>query len=336
MDKIDTARAAHLFWFLDFLRDIGAPVDSTLERTGLPSWVEESPNARIPTHRIYELLTYSAALEAEDLDWQGAKRFLISPARKAVLDPYAHGNTIGQRLMYFARNAALVDDEDLQITLEQKAGIVRLSAKTPSMMGSDGYKFSEWIQIAGMIGIIREGIGEHWEPDIITIRSPSPVADSARSAFPGTRFVTGGQFTAITFSSSFLTLGTADHTCQSHTRPVGGTAARPRLFFETVRDVMSPYLQDGYPPIQQASEVLGISVRSLQRRLAEDGVSYSQVIEQIRFDQATKLLKNADETVTDVALSLGYTDQSNFTRAFRRIGGLTPREFRKQSLLSVE
>ena len=73
----------------------------------------------------------------------------------------------------------------------------------------------------------------------------------------------------------------------------------------------------------------GLSVRTLQRRLAEFGVDYSALIDQVRFDYAQSLLRDPARNLIDIAYDLGYTDASSFTRAFRRWTGATPTIFRK-------
>ena len=71
-----------------------------------------------------------------------------------------------------------------------------------------------------------------------------------------------------------------------------------------------------------------MSVRSFQRRLEDEGVNYSQLIDWVRLDRATRLLDAPGARVIDVALEVGYSDPAHFTRAFRRWTGVTPRQFR--------
>jgi AraC-like DNA-binding protein len=72
-----------------------------------------------------------------------------------------------------------------------------------------------------------------------------------------------------------------------------------------------------------------MSNRTLQRRLAAHGVSFNELIDQIRFDMAKQLLEDKVISVTDISGELGYTDPASFTRAFRRWAGVSPRQHRK-------
>jgi AraC-like DNA-binding protein len=66
----------------------------------------------------------------------------------------------------------------------------------------------------------------------------------------------------------------------------------------------------------------------LQRLLAEQGLSYSQILAEARRRLAVDWLENTDKPIGEIAFDLGYTDSSNFSRAFHREVGLTPRAFR--------
>jgi AraC-like DNA-binding protein len=101
-------------------------------------------------------------------------------------------------------------------------------------------------------------------------------------------------------------------------------------FAGSLRQVIEILLTDGYPQIEAAAETLNLSVRTLQRRLAGEDLTYSRLVEQARFDAATHALKRAGVSVTDIAFDLGYSDPANFGRAFRRWAGISPQMYRRQ------
>ena len=87
--------------------------------------------------------------------------------------------------------------------------------------------------------------------------------------------------------------------------------------------------KDGNPSVDLAAAAAGTSVRTLQRRLAQCGLTYSHLVQQARFEVAAALLQDPDTKIIDIALSVGYGDPSHFARAFRRLTGVSPREFRR-------
>lgn len=85
---------------------------------------------------------------------------------------------------------------------------------------------------------------------------------------------------------------------------------------------------EDYPTILTTAEFVGMSVRTLQRRLAQAGVSHHVLVAQARFATAAAVLERTDAKILELALDLGYSDHANFTRAFRRWAGCAPREYR--------
>ena len=67
-----------------------------------------------------------------------------------------------------------------------------------------------------------------------------------------------------------------------------------------------------------------------QRRLVEEGATFSGVLEHTRMEMAGQSLETTDLPIKDISHQVGYSRQSNFTRAFCRWAGVSPSEFRRQ------
>ena len=79
-----------------------------------------------------------------------------------------------------------------------------------------------------------------------------------------------------------------------------------------------------------------MSRRTLQRRLFEAEMSFTQLLDQTRFETARELLGTDSEIpITEVAHALGYENLSNFSRAFKRWSGVSPRQFRMSQFSSA-
>jgi AraC-like DNA-binding protein len=85
----------------------------------------------------------------------------------------------------------------------------------------------------------------------------------------------------------------------------------------------------GVPSIDEAANELGVSARTLKRKLAARGVAYSTLVEEEQRDKALLLLRSSDATIPEIADRLGYSDVANFARAFRRWTGTTPAAYRR-------
>ncbi len=80
--------------------------------------------------------------------------------------------------------------------------------------------------------------------------------------------------------------------------------------------------------IEAISRVMGMSARSIQIKLKEEGTKYQELLETVKRKHAQFLLGKTDTSILDITFLLGYADQSSFNRAFKKWTGLTPSKYR--------
>jgi AraC-like DNA-binding protein len=97
-----------------------------------------------------------------------------------------------------------------------------------------------------------------------------------------------------------------------------------------VRHALVSRIAGGDTRIETVARALGVSVRSLQRRLAEEGRSYHDLVDAARKDAAERYLSNSALAIGEIAFLLGYSEAAAFHRAFKRWSGATPQEFRRR------
>jgi AraC-like DNA-binding protein len=78
-----------------------------------------------------------------------------------------------------------------------------------------------------------------------------------------------------------------------------------------------------------AARDIGVSVRTLRRRLNDEGASYTEIAKEALANRAERLVADADRTIDEAAYVLGFSDRSAFHRAFKRWTGMTPNEYRR-------
>ncbi len=121
---------------------------------------------------------------------------------------------------------------------------------------------------------------------------------------------------------------------QIHDQFAGDYLARfeqTRVTHQT-RQVLCRFLPQGEPKRQAVASALGMSTRTLQRRLQEEHTSFQQLLDETRRELAIQLLRQRRLTLLEVAYLLGFADPSNFFRAFKRWFGLPPGQYREQYL----
>ena len=122
--------------------------------------------------------------------------------------------------------------------------------------------------------------------------------------------------------------------------PGGDFWAGARSVFEEPASI-EPFLQDTRVAIRRAlpgggltidslAEELGISRRTLQRRLSALGSSFKKILQDVREEQSRRYLDDPRLAVTEIALLLGYSDQASFSNAFKAWCGCAPTEYRQR------
>jgi transcriptional regulator GlxA family with amidase domain len=77
------------------------------------------------------------------------------------------------------------------------------------------------------------------------------------------------------------------------------------------------------------AEQLGLSLRTLHRRLAKDGLSYQEILDNMRRSVATEFLENTHLLIDQVAERVGFSDATSFRKAFRKWTGQSPTDYRR-------
>lgn len=90
------------------------------------------------------------------------------------------------------------------------------------------------------------------------------------------------------------------------------------------------HLVQGIPDLGQAAKALEIAPRTLQKKLSDEGTSFSKVVENVRLELAKSLLKDSEYSLIEISLLVGFSEQSAFTRAFSRWSGESPTAFRRR------
>ncbi len=101
---------------------------------------------------------------------------------------------------------------------------------------------------------------------------------------------------------------------------------------QRVEDYVRGSLSSGHCSIDNCARRLGLSVRTLQSHLGEQGLVFSDILEKQRFELARQYLAQPQLSLDDIAALLGYAEQSSFGRAFKRWSGRTPKLYRQQAL----
>ena len=106
---------------------------------------------------------------------------------------------------------------------------------------------------------------------------------------------------------------------------------QPSDFFDSLLETIRYQMLAGSPHITDTAKFLGLSSRTLQRRLADQNLAFSKLLEHVRVDTAKTWLCETDQPIGEIANALGYRHGTHFSRAFYRVCGSSPSQYRRLS-----
>jgi len=99
----------------------------------------------------------------------------------------------------------------------------------------------------------------------------------------------------------------------------------------TILRRLTPALCNGVPQAVDIARDLGMSERTLYRRLAQEGLTFRDVLSEAQSSLAQELLRDSSNSIAEIAFLTGFSEQSTFSRAFKRWVGQAPAQYRQQS-----
>jgi AraC-like DNA-binding protein len=332
MRSIPLTRSSIVSPIATFLARIGAPVERLLTRAGLPPWILEDPEGLIPTLSVVRLLKQAAWAEGiEDLGLRAGYE-----ARLDTLGTLGHlicsAPTVGDALAAEIRHHRTFSSNG-RMWLVPRGDQVHLCQAF--LHGFDeGWRQTDHYLLMLMLGLLRLGASPRWRPGEVHLQTGDARALRDFEPLSGARIDFAQPASAIVFPRAMLdarVLRSAGGSRRRDGEIDGWEASAPAGDFAgSVVQVVETLAWKRYPDVRLTAEILGTSVRTLQRHLAAAGVTHEALVGRARLATAAALLENTDAKILDIALDLGYSDHAHFTRAFRRWTGRSPQAFRRE------
>lgn len=175
----------------------------------------------------------------------------------------------------------------------------------------------------GTVAVLRTIASLSNEPDGITVRLTLPPSGLASplDEHLGEKIEFGSQSNAVIIDRDLLNLPLNRYDARHSLPDIACISTTARLILDL--------LPEGQATLNDIAARLDLKERTLQRRLAKFGITFEQLVDTIRYDEAMRLLRMDRDSLAEIALQLGYSDQANFNRAFRRWTGKPPSVYRQ-------
>jgi AraC-like DNA-binding protein len=307
-------------------------VESLLRRSGLTTRQINNSKARLLVKNQITFLNLAA--EASKDGFFGMRLAQNLELRELGLVYYvlASSDTLGDALQRVARYSSILNEgvlityrerEDLSITFEYR-GVSRLS---------DRHQMEFFVTT--LLRTCRHLTGRRLSPRRISFKHARAVLPADFKALFGCEVAFGKRVDEVVYShpvkfmpvvnaDPYLNLLLRDYCEQSLSRRRIG----PGEWRLTVENDIAPHLPHGQVDMSEVAHRLGASRRTLARRLASEGITFVDLLRDMRLDLAEQYLGEPLLPISEIAWLLGYREVSAFSHAFKRWTGKTPRKVR--------
>ena len=315
---------------LDRFARLGVDVDEALRRAQVPRSRFHVPKPQGTTAELFAL--WRAAEEAgggDDLGLRAGSQALPHQQNVASLAAL-HSQTLGEGLAKLARYKRLVCPERIAIDVEEGEAMVRFewllsAADAPAALIDCIF--------AGVIALAERGTGEPIRPRRLELTRRLAHEATLRAHF-GCDIRFDSPFDVIVLDAGLLALPLATQNAPLLAVLVPGLESAleeedaSRTLADDVQTTLSRSLCGERPAVDKVARSLGMSPRTLQRRLGELGTTYQKLLDDVRHRSARRLLAKTDLGAGEVAFLLGFEELNSFTRAFHSWEGTTPARWR--------
>ena len=329
--EIPLVRARYAHAFAKTLDKLGAPTDRLLRAHRLSPELVNNQNGLITAYQLW-------AFAGDAAQREGLADLGMLAGQVPVVEHGDFGKMVYQALtLYdaiqtFCHNAKIeYSRADFYLTQdEQQAWFCRGPIDGDDPMQRQQVELYVLIM---MIDTIRLSAGSHWQPTTLYLQNDDQKGLADISSFRNANVRFGCKATAIGFPLELLS------------KPLQGEIAafsKPESipkditldvnFGNSLRRVLKNYMPFTPLSLDITAEIIGVTPRTLQRYLKKSGLTYQEIIEQLRYEAAMPLLQDKQQNILEIALELGYSDAAHFSRAFRRWAGMSPREYRRQNV----
>jgi AraC-like DNA-binding protein len=316
-----------------FAEEKGVDVESLLQRSGLSRELIDDPNIRLEVRSQIKLLELVAGAIGDDLlGFHLAQQFDL---RRLGLAYYAlaSSETLGDAFRYAARYSAVVN-EGIRLRLKESRKLSIVFQYMSVARHPDRHQIEFWA--AGLVRVCRQITNRRLTPDSLRFahrREPS----NELSTFFGCDIKFGSDVDEAIFPLSIrdITVVNGDPYLNQLLIKYSEEAltyrgASRRAFAPAVENTIALLMPHGKAQAAEVARKLGVSQKTLARRLYSEGLRFGGLRQRLRCDLAKRHLADKGLSISKIAWLLGYQDVGAFTNAFKHWTGMAPRTFRQE------
>ncbi len=336
---IPVVRAASLTPMIKWLAAQGRPVDDMLRRCGLGYVWLEDPYLAIPVRAVESFVIEASRLEGPDF---GCKVLTAESLHDiAAVGQIALSSRTPREGLTRVCHAMPYHSSHQILSMTTRGGETVIQEYWQLPLAPEAQHIMQQY-VAGLIGLLIQAArpAEPAFAQVEMVPHPHYGLDHLQRCFRAPLAAAGRPLMALTVPQARLDAPLREARRIGAPAPSSDAFPWQRLRDGTIagsaRHVVRSMLREGSPTIDRFAALADMSIRTLQRRLATEGVSFSALIEDVRREVALQALCSTQASVGDVSANLGYSKQSSLTRAVRRWTGVPPMALRQDGMPSAE
>lgn len=326
---VDKCRIPQAFWRA--VERAGIPSAALLRQARLPATLHFSDNAWVTTAQYFALWR-----ALEELSHDPAIGLTMTRQTDTSVHPPATMSAFFARdfrdgLDRLARFKRLCTPE--QLTLVENGREARVAVDWVHAIGQEPDAAAD-VTFAAILELGRRGTGRQIVPNRIEMTRPGPLSVAHRDYFTAPVIFNASRNVLVLdiadldrpfagYNPELLAILTP--ALSSALNEIDAQSSLP----EQVKIVLKRRLASGKPELSDVADALGLSERTLQRRIGDAGTTFRQLLEASRQELGRDMLATGANGTEEIAYLLGYQDASSFYRAFREWEGVTPNQWRE-------
>jgi AraC-like DNA-binding protein len=233
-------------------------------------------------------------------------------------------------------HASVYDANPARMTVSDQGVIVEWGVER----GRPGALVDE-TAIASLVQLARDMTGRYWPVPEVAFVNPPPADIQPYLDFFGGEVRFNAPLTRLVFDAACLSLPlrksdpALSELLDQQARQLLQQVSKVPAVVDAWRLTLVPLIREGKTSLAALADAHHSSPRTLQRRLAEQGITFQQLLDDTRRHLAEAHLLDGHLDLAEISLLLGYSEQSAFTRAFRAWTGLPPAQWRRRQRLEA-
>jgi AraC-like DNA-binding protein len=303
----------------------------------VPVEVAQNQNSKLPLRSMMGLIERAAREMGDELFGLNLGCAMqpedFGPAVKYMLA--AHDL---RALLWRSRRAIGYQQSGTEFSIDIFHGLVRWGYRVRDGITFGRRQHADHVLVP-MLAAIRRYLGRTWTPLRVELECDRPQCWRSLEERFQAPVLFGAHTNALIFDADMLDRTALASIAIKHVVTLNDlrrivSERPPRTSTEAIQELIRLRLLDSVVDIDGAAKMLGISTRKLQRQLAGENFTYRALVERTRMERAFDLLRESSQSITSIALSLGYTDIASFTRAFGRWTQSSPSDYRGEGSLA--